>query len=241
MSARLLTPVAVSAGDRVRVVDPRRVLRVGYPKCAADYLAAVCEQHEETLREVFGFKASLRFPSLLPHPASTLEERVAKMPRQLRRALWDLAYLACRRDGFGGKERRVHLSEPLPAWVGVEFGVARVRTVMEGDYFGPSGNYDSWTGESDYEPGGLDNQRPRRLATMGGVLSGAPRVRTIVNLGGRPIEFPVEHLARAQQRACRGCVACADLCEHEYDCFCDLQEPPGVRCDGSGVLPAKGK
>lgn len=197
-------PVVIRAGDRVRVVDPRWVLRVGYPKTAADYLAATCERHEAALREIYGYKATrptlaatlaVDFPGYKPPSA---EERVSKMPPPLRRALWDLAYLACERDGFGGKERRVHLSAPMPDWEGAEFEVASVRSAMEGDYFPPYYGRNYW-GESDNEPGGLTNPRVRRLASMGQGLAGVPWER-IVNLSARRIEFPVEHLALVSRK-----------------------------------------
>jgi hypothetical protein len=31
----------------------------------------------------------------------------------------------------------------------------------------------------------------------------------------------------ATERRCKGCAKCADLCGHEYDCFCD--EPEAAR------------
>ena len=195
-------PDIIRADDVVRVVDPRIVLRVGYPKSPADYLSDICEKHEAALREIFGYKtarptlaASLAvgFPG---YKAPSIEDRVAKMPQPLRRSLWDLAYLACKRDGFGGKARRVHLSESMPDWEGAEFEVASVRSAMEGDYFPPYYGT-TYEGECDNEPGGLENQRVRRLATVGRVLTDR---RSLVSTSrARDIEFPVEHLVKVSR------------------------------------------
>ena len=196
-------PDIIRTDDVVRVVDPRIVLRVGYPKSPADYLADICEKHEAALREIFDYKtarptlaASLAagFPG---YKAPSIEDRVAEMPRPLRRSLWDLAYLACERDGFGGKERRVHLSEPMPDWKGAEFKVAGVRSAVEGDYYPPSRSYDHWSGAREDEPGGLENQRVRRLATVGRILTDR---RSLVSTSrARDIEFPVEHLVKVSR------------------------------------------
>lgn len=188
MPVKRSAPIRV--GDRVRVVVPQAVKRVGYPKEARDYLAEVVAEREAEARKLFGYGPRT------PSRATEVEDRVAKMPPPLRRALWDLAYLACKRDGFGGRERRVHLTEPLRGWEGIEFEVRAVRSVMEGDYFAPGYSYDHWTGESDNEPGGLDNQRVRRLVAMGRTLLVRPgaNIQNVVDLSGRRIEFPVEHL-----------------------------------------------
>lgn len=201
MTAKRATPIR--AGDRVRVVVPRAVKRVGYPKEPCDYLAKVVEEREAEVRKLFGYAPAIpSISNVLPvgstaaddGDAVIVEARVAKLPSPLRRALWDLAYLACKHDGFGGRERRVHLTEPLKGWEGVEFEVRAVRSVMEGDYFAPSYSRDHWTGEADNEPGGLANQRVRRLAEVGHAVS-RPDGAVIVSLHASKIEFPVEHLA----------------------------------------------
>lgn len=191
-------PDIIRVGDVVRVVDPRIVLCVGYPKSPADYLANICEKHEAALREIFGYKTA--HPNLAAgfpgYKTPSIEDRVADMPGPLQRVLHDLAYLACKRDGFGGKERRVHLSEPRPEWIDAEFNVASVRSAMEGDYYPPSRSYDHWSGARDDEPGGLENQRVRRLATVGRVLTGKHRQSLVYTSRAKDIEFPVEHLAK---------------------------------------------
>ena len=168
--SKKVRPIRVD--DLVEIVIPQYVLRVGYPKCPADYVALVRQQHEAALRTIYGFHSNY---------ATT-----AKLPRQLQRAIQDLAYLACQRDGFGGKERRIHLSGPDERLRGRRFRVDRTRMVQEGDYYPPySGR--SYEGEYDYEPGGLLNQRSRRLATS-----------HIWVAADRRAEFPVEHLLRIE-------------------------------------------
>lgn len=192
-------PDIIRKGDLVRVVVPRAVARVGYQKSPADYLAAVCEKHEATLREIYGFKQpttlAAAYPALLSG-SSTVEARVSLMKPQLRRALWDLAYLACKRDGFGGKERRVHLTDPMKGWSNVEFEVGAVRSVVEGDHY--SSSYRThWDGAREEIPGGLTDRRVRRLAAVGYLSSTS--LSLAIGLAARRVEFPVEHLAKVQQ------------------------------------------
>lgn len=85
------------------------------------------------------------------------------------------AYFACKNDGFGGKERSIHFAQ-LTFWKGARWGdtlgtldpssfvpyiseVSSKRTVVTGTYFKPTSWYDSYTGEYDYTPGGLENQK----------------------------------------------------------------------------------
>lgn len=129
---------AVREGDRVRIIVPKVVIRVGYPKEVKDYL--------ETARNYYG--AQLRLD---------MSERCAE------KALWQIAYGFAKADGFGGRERSLHFQD-APDLEGQEFTVTGVRMVQTGTYYPPHASVSYW-GEHDYTPGGLENMKARRLVT----------------------------------------------------------------------------
>lgn len=165
----------IRAGDRVRVVVPKFVKRVGYPKSVEDYVPEVLEAAKTALA------AALK-------PAKTLAALATPTERTVLRIARELAYLRAKQDGFGGRERSIHF-EDIPEHAGVVCTVHDVRTVMTGRYFAPSGGgYDYYTGESDYEPGGLDNMKPHRLASVSLYRSG--------KFSTADLELPVYHLEK---------------------------------------------
>lgn len=146
-------------GDLVRVVKPLFVHRVGYPKGVADYLPEVdadlrrlCADGETVVARLLGIQ----------HPVKhTLN---FELDKSLRRVRWELAYLRAKGDRFGGRERSIHTVEhPLRA--GMTCRVSSVRTVYTGRYYPPSFT-SYYEGDCDSEPGGLEDARAHRLATV---------------------------------------------------------------------------
>lgn len=150
-------------GDFVVVVDPRPVLRVGYPKDYKDYIRET-EAKRTDVRALLGLPDGQR--------ARRLEDRVLKA----------LAFARASVDGFGGKERTVHLREPVEKIRDKLVKIVAVRSVQTGNYYPPFSSR-SYEGEYDYEPGGLSERVTRRLA----------RVEAA---GFTDLEFPVEALRR---------------------------------------------
>ena len=127
-------------GDRVIVQgDMRPVIRVGYPKDFADYLAEA-EKLRPALRGLLGTKWI--------------------GARALRRLDSAVAYVLAAKDGFGGPARTLHFGEPLDRLRGKSITIRELRTVQTGTYYPPSGRGD------DYEPGGLSDRVTRRLACV---------------------------------------------------------------------------
>lgn len=154
-------PNIIREGDRARIIVPKVVVRVGYPKAVSDYL--------ETAKAKFG--------------AALLEEIGERVTDQV---LQKIAYGLALADGFGGRERSLHLKD-VPDLLGQEFTVGRIRTVQTGTYYPPRGGYDYY-GDYDHEPGGLENMKARRLAT--GFM-----VANCTYLVSKS-EIPVEHLEK---------------------------------------------
>ncbi len=130
-------PNIIRVGDRVRIVTPTIVTRVGYPKTVKEY--------EPLAKELFG----------------------AELEKHLRRGhtfdkvIRDIAYGLAKKDGFGGRERSLHLKD-VPGILDQEFYVSGARMVRTGTYYPPQYS-SSYYGESDYEPGGLANAKSHKL------------------------------------------------------------------------------
>jgi hypothetical protein len=157
----------IRLNDRVRIVIPQVVTRVGYPKAVGDYL--------EEARVKLG-------------PVIMAEFAGKHCPeRALDRIYQQFAYALAKADGFGGRDRTLHLKE-VPDLLGQEFNVSGVRMVQTGTYYPPS--YSSSYYGDDYEPGGLMDMKARRLVS--GFWLGFQTIYETVP------EIPVEHLEKVR-------------------------------------------
>lgn len=138
-------------GDRVRIVNPKFVLRVGYPQTAGDL-----------------FKGFRDHPKL--HEAAVLlgiiPER-GELPHRVANEFASGAALAANRyQGFGGKQRSIHYyAEPTAESYTSE--IYRKRVVQTGTYYPPAGGGGGWD-DYWYEPGGLDDRKTHVLLLVDG-------------------------------------------------------------------------
>lgn len=134
-------------GDWVEIVVPRFVTRVGYPKTLDDYKKDIEE------------KQCILLSTLLSGYQPGHRRDLAKQ-----RIVHELAYLAAKDDGFGGRERSLHF-EDHPELQGRLCQVYGVVTRMTGTYYPPCTSRGWGYGgyEEEYEPGGLANQKCHRL------------------------------------------------------------------------------
>ena len=105
-------PDLLRVGDRIEVISPHVVSRVGYPKCHADFLVEVQQTHRAAVEALF------------------------KTERMRHRAYSALAYEALDLAHFGGRERQVHTVEK-DGIVGHTATVKHARTVVTGKYYPP--------------------------------------------------------------------------------------------------------
>ena len=155
-----LNPKIIREGDRVRIITPNVVTRVGSPKAVKDYVD----------------EAEKRYGKLL---------RIDMDDRCAAKVIQQIAYGLAKADGFGGPVRSLHMEEK-PELLGQEFTVSGVRMVQTGRYYPPSGGYDSYNGDYDYEPGGLADMKARRLVSGFGWFQ----------FTSDRMEIPVEHLEK---------------------------------------------
>ncbi len=154
----VLTPIRI--GDKFRVINPLRVVRVGYPKSVKDYEKLVTE---EALGEFL--------QKILPE-GKQMKTTLWKNERMLRIShsgvgkaiVRETAYVLAKMDGFGGPDRTVHTVE-VPEWAGKEFVASHVRSVRIGRYFAPSGSTD-YDGNYERESGGLNDAKTVRLLSF---------------------------------------------------------------------------
>ena len=100
-------PNLIRENDRVRIVVPKIVTRVGYPKSVKDYVKVAEEKYGAQLRKDIKWEWAV-----------------------------EIAYGLAKTDGFGGRERSLHFEEK-PEILGQEFTVSGIRTVQTGTYYPP--------------------------------------------------------------------------------------------------------
>lgn len=151
----------IREGDRIRIVKPVFVTRVGYPREVKDYLPQVEELIGEDFRNLLN--------KLQGRPKDIWEAREDN--KQVRAIKRELAYLLAKKDGFGGRERTLHTVE-VPEAAGREIRAGKVCSTMTGTYYPPNWYRDRETGYMDGEPGGLENRRQHRLIEVDPCMGG---------------------------------------------------------------------
>jgi hypothetical protein len=153
MSATQTKRTVYHVGDRVQVVEPLVVIRVGYPLTKEDALKAVEKEHAQ--------KVSDFIVSVTGNPVDI----TTTDPRLCADLLDALASHWIRSKGFGGKERKIYteIDERFRNTSG--WTVCSKRHVKTGTYCsgGYSGGYDS---EPDYDPPYLSNEQTHTLLTI---------------------------------------------------------------------------
>lgn len=173
---RKLDPKVIRAGDQVRILNPRFVVRVGYPKVVKDYYAEVEKEFGDHIDRFLGLSHSRPFRGWGDGP---------DQPADRSRIIRTLAYSKAKQDGFGGKSRSIHLAYD-PAFAQQIATVSSVRTAMTGMYGGPY--------EPEYGSGGLADMKPVRIIEVHG-LKGASNFPLALKRG-RGLEFPLSHVEK---------------------------------------------
>jgi hypothetical protein len=130
----------IRIGDVIKVIDPRVVERVGYPRTVDSYV----EEAESTAGKFLDF--TLRCPA-----------------RARCKLIREIAYALALKDGFGGRERTLHFIE-IPQLLGESYCVQGVRSAKTGTY-SPGYRSSMWGGNDD-EPPSLSEEKTRRLVQI---------------------------------------------------------------------------
>jgi hypothetical protein len=145
-------------GDTVVIVNPEFIVRVGYPISFDDAYSHVEKNFEPAIRGLlaqtgvyapiedtlhFGYQIHLNWP-----PSGRYEKPYKKIVKAL-------ALMYLENEGFGGKERAIH-TVFKPELQDKIFEVLSKKVVKTGTYY-PPWSHQSYEGEWDGGPGGLDN------------------------------------------------------------------------------------
>lgn len=176
-------------GDRVRVLVPNFVTRVGYPR-NVDYYKPEARQ---TLESVGLLKPSFDGDWDTARRPYTIYDRAKD------KLIGDLARFLLIQKGWGGNERSIYTqSQPLLA--GTEQTVIDKRVVKTGKRYSGYTTYDAWNGDYDYDPGGLEDEKTHillKLATPGhfGIIGDRKSSLTaLLKQGGWIESINVEHV-----------------------------------------------
>lgn len=164
-------------GDRVRILSPFVVDRVGYPKSVYDY-------YKEEDKDGSLYLAQLLLEGVDPKTAFERWQSAGlfgygKVNGKVRHLA---AYLSAKADGFGGRERSIHY-KLMGWWEGAAFSNSDIcleldpssfvpyesevigkRVIKTGTYYPPYVPTSYWP-EDDYEPGGLEDVKTHVIIT----------------------------------------------------------------------------
>lgn len=164
-------------GDKIRILEYKPVIRVGYPMSLHDYAPMIPDYRVD---------AALKLLYDLDTPIEKLLEDHIKheldgKPKEvfdkwiLKQKEWDdnpklryeAAFMLAKNDNFGGNERSIHyetsLTTPYYDKYPTITKVLSKRVVKTGFRVPPSSSYDSYYGEYEYVSGGLENQQTHVL------------------------------------------------------------------------------
>ena len=184
----------IRVGDLVEVVVPVVVERVGYPKAVKDYRPEFDSEIHKMVRDleekIYGYPVNN-----IGHIWGVGEKRVSS---RFENSILDIVqYHLAKVDGFGGRQRSLHLRE-VPDLLGKRARVQRRRQVQTGRYYPASGGgYNSYAGDyDDWEPGGLAERKDYVL--MG--LSVENMIHQIQELGDGGVDYylPVSNLKKIE-------------------------------------------
>lgn len=159
----------IRVGDRVKVINPEFVERVGYPlsfSAAKEWVRANCSQDfmnltafgdkmldEKPLKDILGFELQACDPWI---------------GREGQRILSALAKLYQQHMGYGGRERSIYTVR-RDEELGKTYAVTQRRTVKTGLYCPPHREiiHSYYGAEYEYYPGGLEDEKTHVLLCLG--------------------------------------------------------------------------
>lgn len=178
-----INPKIIRADDTVKIVVPRYVTRVGYPKTVANYVA---ELEPRLKGGIYGL-----ISSTVSATATDLTNNAYD------KILHELGYLAAKVDSFGGPRRDLHFVDLPVDVVGHISQVVAVKTVQTGTYQKAEYSRGGW-GYSGYDE---DEYLPPRLAIdkvyrLARVYLPMATTFSMVDQGSPEIWMPVEFLQK---------------------------------------------
>lgn len=162
-STNILKPkkLTFKVGDRVKIIVPARIIRVGYPLDKEAVKATLITKEEKDIiarllgKPSYESGAELNeFKQIWPNYTESTCQKIIDA----------LAYHKLKEQRFGGNTRQIftnletqHQGKVCP--------ILKKKVVRTGEYYAPSSSQ-TYEGEYDYEPGGLENAKCHMLLQL---------------------------------------------------------------------------
>ena len=165
---RKLSPNIIRIGDTVKIINPEIISRIDYPMSFEDARKEVKELYHNEIIELLNktvYKQTLKTSSKFKLLLADISVKGWSGDVTYEKIVSTLSWIHIRCKGFGGKEKKIY-SEIRQELIGI---TAKVRNIMirkTGIYFAPSGGYNSYDGEYESEPGGLDNEKTHKILEL---------------------------------------------------------------------------
>jgi len=158
----------IKIGDYVRIDTPEMFVRCGYPFGIEDMRKEIKDNH---LSDIEKFILSIvydkddrakDFYAGIQYKISSVKDDCSDSANAI---INILAYKMLRHRNFGGRERAIH-TKTIEEHKGKICQVTGTKMCVTGKYVAGSGYQDSWSGEYEYEPAYLENQKSHRLLAL---------------------------------------------------------------------------
>jgi hypothetical protein len=159
---RKLSPDIIRVGDRVEIINPEIVIRIGYPMSFDDAKTKVKELYHNEIVEFLNKTIHAQTKPHIDLFAKVINYNNIGIYNKIVSAL---AYQHMSIKGFGGKEKKIY-SEIRQELLGIISTVTFIKIRKTGIYFPSSGGYDSYSGEYNFEPGGLDKMKIHKILQL---------------------------------------------------------------------------
>lgn len=152
---RKLDSSIIRVGDNIKIIIPEMVERVGYPLTKKLIVESMTVEQKSklyrTIAEIFGLKHYSGDSNLLFYDTKDDD-----------RLLYAIAGRILKEKGWGGRERKIYTAID-ESYRGQVYTVYKKKVVKTGKYNHGSSWQDYWTGEYDYDPAYLSNEKTHVL------------------------------------------------------------------------------
>ncbi len=157
----------IKIGDYVRIDNPEMFIRCGYPLSLEDVRKEIKDNNFIDIEKfiismVYGEDnvKDFNLNNVLSHKDTYLNQSKSSQA-----IINILAYEILRHRNFGGRERSIH-TKTVEENRGKIFQVTGTKMCVTGNYVAGSCSQDYWSGEYDYEPPYLQNQKSHRILSV---------------------------------------------------------------------------
>jgi len=159
---RKLDPNIIRVGDKVKIITPEMFVRCGYPLCVRDMAEEVEKIFGDRIRDLMysvGFDEFKKYEEIIRIKPANKENR------NYNKIVMELARIRLSKKKFGGDKRSVH-TKFVEEMKGKELFVKDTQIVKGGIYNKGWSSTDYWSGEVDYMPNYLSDQKTHKILTV---------------------------------------------------------------------------